>query len=1015
LLSIYFLATLRMAAVDPHTLISQYGHTAWRLQDGFIGDAGSITQTTDGYVWIVAGKSVFRFDGVKFRQWTPPNNQSLPTNLVNKVRGTRDGSLWIGTSGGLARWKDGRLTNYTKAPHSPGIYAILEDHNGKVWVTRYRINDGMGSLCWVKESTLECYGEKDGNPAKYARQVTEDSTGDIWFASTMLYHWHPPSLTTYFREQVNDSTGNGVTGVIAAPSGEILASLDGTGPKSGIQHFSDGKWSSFIVPGFDGRTVREPVLFVDRGKTLWIGTHTNGIYHFHDGWADHYGSADGLSSDHVQSLFEDREGNLWVGTDGGVDLFRDNAVINFSLTQGLVGPHVEALVAVNGDGVWVANDGGMNVIPGGPFRSIRRQKVPGQDVASMFVDSKGQVWLSVDSKLFAYKNGHYIEVRKADGSALGQIGYAEGFAEDPEGNLWGLTHSDRGGAPGYTDLLLIRDERVKQDFKLEPHTLYVAGDRRAGIWTLSLYGLLTHYIDGRAQESMQLGEARSAKSLDVDSQNAVWAGTNKGLYRWGDAKLTLMDTKNGLPCSRIYSSIQDDHGSHWLRTECGILRISADDWERWIRFPESKISVAVFDALDGVRSGVPQEGQPLATMSGDGRLWFATETSVQMVDPSRPTNLLLPPVHIEEVVADHKTYESLDKIAVPHLRGELEIDYTALSYKIPQKVLFRYKLEGHDTEWNEVGTRRQAFYNNLPPGKYRFHVIACNNDGVWNEAGESLDFSVLPAYYQTTWFRALCGAAVLLLLWLLYQYRVRQLQHQFNIGLEAQVSERMRIARELHDTLLQSFHGLLLRFQAASNLLPARPDDAKKRLDVAIDQGSHAIAEGRDAVQGLRSPTQTTNDLAMTLRILGDELVAGETGTEPPVIDVSVEGQPRSLRPIVRDEAFRISAEALRNAFRHAQAKRIETEIRYGADEFRVRVRDDGRGMDVGAPSGITGHFGLPGMRERAKGIGANLEVWSNRDSGTEVQLTVPHSVAYETPEDQTRFRVFRRDKWNSS
>jgi len=291
-------------------------------------------------------------------------------------------------------------------------------------------------------------------------------------------------------------------------------------------------------------------------------------------------------------------------------------------------------------------------------------------------------------------------------------------------------------------------------------------------------------------------------------------------------------------------------------------------------------------------------------------------------------------------------------------------------------------------------------------------VIACNNDGVWNESGASLDFSILPAFYQTTWFRMACGAAFLLLLWAVYQLRVRQLHHQFNIGLEAQVSERTRIARELHDTLLQSFHGLLLSFQSASNLLPARPDDAKKRLDAAVDQGSHAIAEGRDAVQGLRSPTQVTNDLAVALRILGAELVAADSNAESPVIDVMVEGQPRSLRLIVRDEVFRISAEALRNAFRHSKAKRIETEIRYGAGEFRLRVGDDGKGMDAEIASDGTGHFGLPGMRERAKVIGAGLEVWSSPGSGTEVQLIVPPSAAYEAPEEQRWFRFFRIAKW---
>jgi signal transduction histidine kinase/streptogramin lyase len=1001
-----------IAALDPHTRISQYGHTAWRLQDGFLGDIESITQTTDGYMWIAAGGNLFRFDGVNFRRWTPPNKQSLPSTVMNYVLGARDGSLWIGTTAGLVRLKDGRLTNYTTTPNSPGISAILEDHAGRIWVTRYRVNDGMGPLCWAKDSALECYGEKEGNPARFGLGMTEDSTGDIWFAGVMLYRWHQGSSVTYFNEQVKNQASDGVLDVIAAPSGEILASVDGIGPKAGIQHFSDGKWSSYIVPGFDGRASQSEALFVDRRQTLWIGTYSNGLYHIHDGLADHYGSADGLSSDYVDALYEDREGNLWVGTDGGIDLFRDNAVINFSKTQGLVGTQVRSVLTVNGDDVWVARAGGLNVIQAKPFSSIRRQMVPGRDVSCMFVDSKGQVWLGVDDRVFAYKNAQYVEVKQADGSALGR---AESFAEDLEGNLWLLSRSSP--HPDYIDLLLIRDQRVRQEFRVENgKTTYLAADRRAGVWTLSLDGKLTHYIDGREQEAAQLGNASRTFNLDVDSHNAVWAATNKGLYRWDNGQLTLMSLKNGLPCSRIYSLIQDDQGSHWLRTECGILRVTADEWERWLRFPESRVSFVVFDAPDGAHPG-ESDYQPSVTNSRDGRLWFASGPSVQLVDPNRLTNLLPPPVHIEEVVADHKTYESLDNVAVPHLRGELEIDYTALSYQIPQRVLFRYKLEGHDEDWQEVGTRRQAFYNDLRPGKYRFRVRACNNDGVWNEAGAFLDFSVLPAYYQTAWFRGLCGAAFLLLLWFIYQYRLRQLQHQFNIGLEAQVNERTRIARDLHDTLLQTFHGLMFQFQAVRNLMPRRPDEAMRSLDDAINETEKALTESRDAIKGLRSEPIAKGDLAELLRAASQELATSGaahrdlSNQDPPVFDLIEEGERRTLSMTTKNEICRIAFEILRNAFKHAHAHRIEVEIRYDGHVLRLRIRDDGTGIDptVLKEGGSAGHWGLRGVRERAERIGAQLEYWSNAGAGTEVQLSVPAAVAYEASRESLGTGLFRK------
>jgi signal transduction histidine kinase/ligand-binding sensor domain-containing protein len=993
-----------MSALDPHSRISQYGHTAWRAQDGFPGQVNSITQTTDGYIWILAddGLSLSRFDGVRFIRWTPPNHQSLPSMSFTSILAARDGSLWIGTTEGLARWKDGQLTNY--APNIAGINSILEDHTGKIWVTRYRITDGGGSLCWVKGSALQCYGKKEGNPTDYGFGVAEDSTGDIWFAGIGVSRLHQGSFSTYLSEQTKMQTGSGVPQITASPSGEMLADLDGTGPNAGVQKFSDGKWSSYIVPGFDGRNVGGSTLFVDKWKTLWVGTESNGIYRVHDGVTDHYGSADGLSSDSVNSFYEDMEGNLWVGTDAGMDLFRDRAVVDFSKPQGLVGSSLRGIFTVNRDAVWVADDAGLSVIQSGASLSIRRQTVPGHSVEYAYADSKGQVWMGLDDRVFVYKDGHYTEAKKADGSALGRIAHPSGYAEDTKGNLWVLSRSSN--EPNYADLLLIRDQRVKQVVRLEdPLTEFIVADRQAGIWTLSERGLLTHYIDGIARETRQLDRKYHPLTLGVDSQNVVWVATNRGLIHWSNGQLVLLDSKNGLPCSSIFSTIQDDQGSHWLRTTCGIVRIPSDEWERWLKSPESKVSFTNFDALDGFHPD-SRGGIPLAVAkSGDGRLWFATTTSVQMVDPNRQSNLPPPPVHIEEVAADHKTFDSFDRLALPPLRGQLEIDYTALSFSIPQRVRFRYKLEGHDEDWQDPGTRRQAFYNDLPPRKYRFRVIACNNDGVWNQTGATLDFSILPAYYQTAWFRALCGAAILSLLWFLYQFRLRQLQHQFDIGLEARVNERTRIARELHDTLLQSFQGAAFQFQAARRLLLRNADNAMQFVDEAIHAAEDGITEGRAAIHDLRPATAAQRNLPELLRAACEELTAAqELNGNVPSYEVLIEGKQRDLAPMLQDEVYRICREVIRNAFAHAAASHIEVEVRYDQNELRLRIRDDGKGIDpsILEAGGIAGHFGIPGMRERAQRIGSRLDFWSEAGAGTEVQLTVPASKAYKK---QHRFR----------
>ena len=405
------------------------------------------------------------------------------------------------------------------------------------------------------------------------------------------------------------------------------------------------------------------------------------------------------------------------------------------------------------------------------------------------------------------------------------------------------------------------------------------------------------------------------------------------------------------------------------------------------------IQTTVFDSSDGVRSRATASGySPRVAKSADGKLWFLPCDGVSVIDPRHlPFNKLPPPVHIEQITADRKTYEPSSNLRLPALTRDLEIDYTALSLVAPEKNRFRVKLEGHDRDWKDMGNERKAFYNDLPPRNYRFRVMASNNSGVWNEAGASFDFSIAPAYYQTAWFQALCGIACLALLWGLYRYRLHQIAREFNVRLEERVGERTRIARDLHDTLLQSFQGLMLHLQVVDDLLPQ--GKAKDELEKTLDRADQAIAEGRTAVYDLRSSATTTNDLAHALREVGNELA---TLDDSATFRLVVEGPSRDLHPIIRDELYRISREALRNAFSHAHAHHIEAELIYADRQFRLRIRDDGQGI---APAiveeGRPGHYGLPGMRERARQIGAKLTIWSGVGAGTEIELNLEGSIAY--------------------
>jgi len=362
-----------------------------------------------------------------------------------------------------------------------------------------------------------------------------------------------------------------------------------------------------------------------------------------------------------------------------------------------------------------------------------------------------------------------------------------------------------------------------------------------------------------------------------------------------------------------------------------------------------------------------------------------------------------------------KAISYVDKLTLSYRDNVFSFEFAVLSYANSRKNHYRYKLENFDPGWNEVGSaQRLATYTNLDPGNYVFRVLGSNSDGVWNEQGVSLPILITPPWYRENWFRLLCAAVLLAMLWAAYQFRVRQLQHEFNMRLEGRVEERTRIARELHDTLLQSVQGVMFSFQAARNLLPERTDEAIRTLDGAIREGDEAIAEGRDAIQGLRTDPALESNLEDLLRAAGKELGRSSRAEgEPPAFRVTVEGAWQPLSPLLQDEVHRMAREILRNAFHHAHASLVEAEIAYDSQFFRLRIRDNGKGIDrkVLDEGARQGHWGLPGVRERSNRIGARLKLWSEPGAGTEVELTVPARIAYRTVHHRERFRLYRRNK----
>ena len=1000
-------------ALNPLLDVNQYAHTSWTVRDGvFDGSVTAIAQTPDGYLWVGTEFGLVRFDGVRFAPWEPPKGAAVSGRIRGEMLlAARDGSLWIDSYPGIVRLKDGRLYRYPSLD-APSFLSLAEDPDGRIWLgSSY---NPAGQLCVVDHDQVRC---SDTNPTLgtigFAGSVFVDAPGRLWLAGhSGLALWEggaPRTFPLAFQPSaVRPLIDEGRALLVSTPGG--------------IARFKDGD----VTMAYPSPSAIQPftarVLLRDRDGGIWMGTVARGVVHFHGGSVEVFNQANGLSGDVVLSLFEDREGSIWVATTNGLDRFSDRVLARYSSQQGLSNTTVASVVAGRDHSMWVATQDGLNrfdgrqltiyrarhqpTLPG--VREIVGDGLPPAAVESLFEDSMGRLWVATPRGV-GYLNRDRVDfvpgLSDLNTSLIG---------EDRHHDIW---TSQQG------TVTRVRGDRIERIPLGVPGSTVAISFAAAGdaVWLGLAPGGLLELVDGRVRTRYSaadgLGQGR-VSDLRAAGDGTVWAATEGGLSRIQNGRIATLTSHNGLPCDGVHWSIEDDVGSTWLYMPCGLVRVSNADLAAWAASVDAggaakaAVRAATFRGADGVPLGaqVPNY-QPHVAKDAEGRIWFGTADGVAVLDPRNVReNKLPPPVHIETVVADRHTHVAAAGLRLPPRVRDLQIGYTALSFVAPEKNQFRVKLEGRDRDWEDVGTRRQAFYTDLGPGTYRFRVIGSNNRGVWNETGASLDFSIAPAYYQTRWFAAAVVAMTIALLWVAYQLRVAQLARQFNRTLEARVSERTRIARDLHDTLLQSLQGLLLQFQSASNLIRTRPDEAQTRLDRALDQAEAALTEGRDAVQGLRASAVTVNDLANGIAAVGADLTSDPSLVSPPVVAVEVDGASRDLNPVVREEAYRIATEAVRNAVKHAQARRIAVTIHYEPRQLRLTVRDDGRGMD---PDTIRsrqreGHFGLPGMRERAAIVNGRLEVISEPGAGTHIELRVPASIAYGKA-GASRWRRFRR------
>jgi signal transduction histidine kinase/ligand-binding sensor domain-containing protein len=979
-------------ALNPALDVNQFARTPWRIRDGFTrGVINSMAQTPDGYMWLGTEFGLLRFDGVRNVPWQPPPDQHLPSSNIVKLLVATDGTFWIGTRAGLASWKSGKLTQHRELA-GLGVGALLEDHEGTVWAGAIGIPSGR--LCAIHKGSVQCYGE-DGSFGFGVQSLYEDK-GALWAGATNgLWRWKPGPPKFY----PNPDPIGGVSALLEGEDGVLWIAL-----RSGIKQLVNGKLQAY--PLWTGGQFQPVRMLRDRDGGLWIGTAGQGLLHVHHGGADVFTSADGLLGDDVTSLFEDREGDIWVGTMQGLDRFRDFAVPTMTSKQGLSTANVYSVLAARDGSVWLGTPDGLNRWNNGqitvyrkrtdrsPTRAAQQRTVrevidsglPDNCFESLFQDDRGLIWVSTPRGVAYFKDGRFIPVS----SVPRQIVLA--MTEEGGGNLW-IDDQDHG-------LVHLLGESVVEripwaELRRKDFASALAADRvRGGLWLGFLQGGLAYFKDAQVRTSYAasdgLGQGR-VEDLQLERDGTLWAATRGGLSRVKDGQVATLTSRNGLPCDAVHWAMEDDSHSFWLFMECGLVRIARHEVEAWAADPKRTVKAAVFDSSDGVMSRAFASGySPSVGKSPDGKLWFVTTDGVSVIDPRHlPFNKLPPPVHIEQITADGKKSETSSHLRLPALVRDVSIEFTALSFVAPEKVRFRYKLEGQDQDWTEVVNQRQVHYSNLPPRNYRFRVAASNNNGVWNDDGASLDFSVAAAYYQTRWFQAGCAAAVLVLLWALYRYRVHQIAREFNVRVEERVGERTRIARDLHDTLLQSLAGVSLQLDGISKQAALNPEKTPSLIARVREQVDSAFREARVKVWDLRSPALDSQGLDGALRQLVERIGPATKAR----CEITFTGQRRRCPPEIEEELLRIAQEAANNANRHAQATEIRIALDYGAGSLTLSVSDDGRGFDFEEGYGKSGHWGLKNMQERAALIRGTCKITTAVGQGTKVEVRVPLSA----------------------
>jgi signal transduction histidine kinase/ligand-binding sensor domain-containing protein len=964
-------------AAPARPLLTDYTHTAWTERDGAPAGATKFAQGRDGWLWIASPTGLYRFDGVRFQRSDTVYGHPLDSSNLMALSTTPDGAVWVGYRvGGVAVFSKDGSHSYGEAEglQPVGAMHIEIAPDGAVWVA---MRDGVAVLPPGAKRFVRL-GAEVGLPTLGVFQILFARDGTTWIGTNQGAWFRRPGEARFTQAWPHGA----LVALAEAPDGTLWANdFNGGNHKIRTTPPADGQPP---VSEFEGNAVR-----FDRKGTMWV-THAFSFERKLQPGApvpeQQVAKNDGLSGPMLGAHFEDREGNLWIGTSRGVDRLRPNRLHTTPVPKELAYP---ALVAGPDGQMWVGDYGDADVWRYGPDGRISLE-ARGQVTAS-HTTADGMLWLGGTQHL----------LRRDRNGVMTTISYppevkslrVHALQQDRQGGLWASFSTGKGvyrfsdgawtksgGLQGVPDML----------------TTTMTLDRQNQLWLAHMRSQITLIKDGAvrtlgAAQGLQLGTVLSL----LEDQAGMWTGGEDGVALYRNGRFTNLRGERNERFRGVSGLVRLPGGDLWLHGAEGLYRIASAELDKWLHDARTAVAFERFDAQDGMQGHAAQL-RPLPSLrrAGDGLLWYATTGSVGTIDPANILrNRLPPPVEITGLLADGERHAIPRgaELGLPQGTRDIQIDYTALSLSLPERVRLRYRLLGMDRAWQEPVGRRQAYYTNLAPGKYRFEVIASNEDNVWNQQGAVLEFDIPPTFVQSIWFKLLLAALGILLLYAAYALRIRYLTRRMHERLQERLDERTRIARTLHDTLLQSVQALLLSFDAHRRHLQEGTRE-RERLDQTLNLAEQLLVEGRDQIMDLRA-TATPEALPLTLEQFGKGLAEHRAH----LFEASTSGMVRQLQPKVHLEAYAVAREALFNASRYAGATRIQLEMVYGRSAFSVRVIDNGRGLDeaVLAAGERPGHWGLSGMRERANGIGASLDIDSAAGKGTTVTLIVPGKLAY--------------------